>query len=77
MLVILLYQTPLLSTDVINNIIEANDLKKKPIIVVSTGGEFTELLSENLEKNNIPCYDFPDHAVAAIRQLVDYYKNNK
>ena len=74
LLVILLYQTPLLSTDVVNVIIEANDMKKKPIIIVSTGGEFTELLSDNLEKNNIPHFDFPDNAVAAIKQLVEYYK---
>ncbi len=73
LLVILLYQTPLLSTDVVNTIIEANDMKKKPIVVVSTGGEFTELLSENLEKNNIPCFDFPDNAVSALKQLVEYY----
>lgn len=77
LLVILLYQTPLLSTDVINNIIEANDLRKKPIVVVSTGGEFTDLLSENLEKNNIPCFDFPDHAVGAIKQLVEYHTKIK
>ena len=76
-LVILLYQTPLLSTDVVNYIIEANDMKKKPVVVVSTGGEFTELLSDNLEKNNIPCFDFPDSAVGAIKQLVDYHINKK
>ena len=73
LLVNLLYQTPLISTDVIDIITELNDLKKKPIIVVSTGGEFTELLKKNLEGNNIPCYTFPEEAVTSIKALTDYY----
>lgn len=73
LLVILLYQTPLISTDIIDIITELNDLKKKPIVVVSTGGEFTELLKKSLENNNIPCYTFPEEAVNSIKALVDYY----
>lgn len=73
LLVNLLYQTPLISTDIIDIITEINDLKKKPIIVVSTGGEFTELLKKNLEENNIPCYTFPEEAVTSIKALTDYY----
>ncbi|MFC2143423.1 acetate--CoA ligase family protein [Candidatus Aenigmatarchaeota archaeon] len=72
-LVILLYQTPLISPDVVNTIIEANSLRKKPIIVVSTGGEFTEILSEGLEENGVPCYSFPNNAVKSIKHLFDYY----
>ena len=74
LLIIALYQTPLLTTDIIDVIIEANNLKKKPILVVSAGGEFTELLRENLEENKIPCFTFPHQAVDAIRGVVDYYK---
>jgi len=73
LLVNLLYQTPLVSTDIVDIITELNDLKKKPIIVVSTGGEFTELLKKSLENNNIPCYTFPEEAVNSIKALVDYY----
>ena len=73
LLVNLLYQTPLISTDVVDIITELNDLKKKPIIVVSTGGEFTELLKKTLENNNIPCYTFPEEAVNSIKALTDYY----
>ncbi len=72
-LLIALYQTPLITTDIVDVIIEANDLKKKPIIVVSTGGEFTELLKKNVEANNVPCYTFPEEAVEAIARLVEYY----
>ncbi|MBI2971611.1 MAG: CoA-binding protein [Candidatus Aenigmarchaeota archaeon] len=72
-LLIVLYQTPLITTDIVDVIIEANDLKKKPIAVVSTGGEFTELLKKKLEEQNIPCYTFPEQAVGALRALVGYH----
>ncbi len=73
LLVILLYQTPLITTDVVDVVTEFNDLKKKPIIVVSTGGEFTEVLKDNLERNNVPCFTFPEQAVKAIKKLTEYY----
>ncbi len=73
LLVILLYQTPLITTDIIDVITEINDSKRKPIIVVSTGGEFTEILKKNLELNGVPSFRFPEDAVKSIKQLVCYY----
>ncbi|MFH1592572.1 MAG: CoA-binding protein [Candidatus Woesearchaeota archaeon] len=73
LLVVALYQTPLLSADVVDVIAEYNDYKKKPIIVVSTGGEFTEVLREALNKNNVVTFTFPKEAVKAIGALVEYY----
>ncbi len=73
-LMIVLYQTPLVTTDIVDIIIEANDTKKKPIVIVSAGGEFTDVLKSNLEANNVPNYTFPENAVAAIKNLVEYYK---
>ncbi len=72
LLLIVLYQTPLVTTDIVDVIIEANDLHKKPIVVVSTGGEFTEVLKKNVEANGVPCYTFPEEAVEAIKKLVEY-----
>ncbi len=76
-LLVVLYQTPLVTTDIVDVIIEANDLKKKPIIVVSTGGEFTELLKKNVEANNVSCYTFPEEAVESIAKLVEYSNSKK
>jgi acetyl coenzyme A synthetase (ADP forming)-like protein len=73
-LLIVLYQTPLVSTDVVDLIVEANDLSHKPIICVSTGGEFTETLKKNLEVNGIPCYNFPEDAVRSIEKFVRYHR---
>jgi acetyl coenzyme A synthetase (ADP forming)-like protein len=71
LLVIILYQTPLVTTDIVDVIIEANRMHQKPIVVVSTGGEFTEVLRKNLEDNGVPTYTYPESAVKSIRALVD------
>lgn len=72
-LVVLLLQTPRISTEVVDVIIEANQLKKKPIIVISTGGEFTRVLKNVLESNNVPAFTYPGNAVKSIKKLYDYY----
>lgn len=73
LLVVLLYQTPLVSENIVDILIEANKKKIKPIIVVSTGGDLTKPIRKKLEENDIPCYLFPKNAVRAIRELVRYY----
>ncbi|MBU5537345.1 MAG: CoA-binding protein [Candidatus Aenigmatarchaeota archaeon] len=77
LLIIVLVQTPLIATDIVDILIEANDLKKKPIVVVSAGGEYTEVMRRNLEENGIPTYTYPEDAVRAIQQLVKYYKKSR
>ena len=72
-LLIVLYQTPRITTDIVDMIVEMNDRKRKPIVVVSTGGEFTELLSKNLEANGIPTFEYPEAAVRSIKALAEYY----
>ena len=75
MLLVILYQTPLITTDILDVVTEANDMAKKPIVVVSTGGEFTDVMRRALEQNNVPCFTFPNGAVKAIKQLVSYYEH--
>jgi len=72
-LLVLLYQTPKISTDIIDVVTEYNSMKKKPIVVISTGGEFTELLKKNLEENGVISFTFPGQAVDAVRVLCGYY----
>ncbi len=74
LLLIVLYQTPLVSTDIVDVIVETNDLCRKPIVCISTGGEFTETLKKSLESNGVPCYNFPEDAVRAIEKFVQYHK---
>jgi acetyl coenzyme A synthetase (ADP forming)-like protein len=73
LLLVVLYQTPLVTTDVVDVITEFKNMHKKPIIVVSTGGEFTQILKESLQNNGVPCFTYPENAVKSIKALVDYY----
>jgi acetate---CoA ligase (ADP-forming) len=71
-LLIALYQTPLLTTEIVEVITEAKHNSKKPIIVVSTGGEFTELLSKSLMERGIPVFNFPNETITALDKVVAY-----
>jgi acetyl coenzyme A synthetase (ADP forming)-like protein len=72
---IVLHQTPLITPDIVDVIVEANKQTDKPIIVVSTGAEFTENLRRVLEKENMVTYPFPERAAKALDALVEF--NNK
>jgi len=76
-LLIVLHQTPLITKDVVDVISEFRRKSKKPIVVVSTGAEFTERLSENLEEHGVPVFDFPLNAINAIDKLEWYEKRKK
>jgi len=76
LLVILLYQTPLITSDVVDVVKEAFTNTKKPLFVVSTGGEFTDVHKRNLEEFGIPCFSLPERAVKAMKILVDYYNKD-
>ena len=76
LLLIALYQTPMITTDIVDVISEYNKESKKPIIVVSTGAEFTENLSFALEESGIPTFSFPESAINAINKLV-WYENKR
>ena len=72
-LVILLYQPPKVTEDVIEAVIQLHNTKKKPIIVTSTGGAVTEKFIRMLQDAGVPCFPFPEQAVKAIKQLTFRY----
>ena len=76
-LLIVLYQTPLITTEIVEVITEAHHNSKKPIIVVSTGGEFTELLSKSLMERGIPVFNFPTETITALDKVVNYELRHK
>lgn len=76
-LLIALYQTPLLTTEIVEVITEAHRNSKKPIVVVSTGGEFTELLSKSLMERGIPVFNFPTETITALDKVVNYQLKHK
>jgi len=67
LLIVLLYQTPTLTPDIIDIIIKNN---KKPIMVIATGGKKTEIIKRKLESHNIPCYAFPKNAISSLAKFI-------
>jgi len=72
LMIIVLFQVPMLTPDVVEVIIEANKERRKPIIVVSAGGRYSEVLKKSLEDAGIPTFSSPARASEAMRALYDY-----
>ncbi len=71
-LLIVLYQTPLISQNIVELISSFKEKTNKPVIVVSTGGDFTQNLSERLVRNSIPVFSYPEDSIKALDKMVWY-----
>ena len=71
-LCVALYQTPLITKKIVEIISKAHKKSKKPVIAVSTGGDFTEKLSDKLAGKGVPVFNFPKEAIVAIDKIVKY-----
>ncbi|MCX8196793.1 MAG: CoA-binding protein [Candidatus Micrarchaeota archaeon] len=71
-LLIILFQTVGIDSSVVNIAIRASDQKKKPIIAVCTGGEYTEMHKRILESYGVPTYSSPSSAMKAIARFLSY-----
>jgi acetyl coenzyme A synthetase (ADP forming)-like protein len=69
-----LLQTSTLEPEVIDFLSSINGKSKKPLIVCSAGGEYSQLLLKNLEREGIPSYPSPTRAMKAMKVLVNYGK---
>ncbi len=76
-LLIILYQTPLITTDIVDVISEYHMESSKPIIVISTGAEFTKNLSKALEERGLCTFSYPEDAIAVIDKLIWYQRKRK
>ena len=73
-LAVVLSQTPLIEEEKITQVLkEFHDMKKKPIITITTGSEFSERLKQEIEDSGLPCFKFPFNAVRAVKAYLDYY----
>ncbi|MBI4399381.1 CoA-binding protein [Candidatus Micrarchaeota archaeon] len=78
--VVVLFQTVAIDSRVISVITRAADQKKKPIVVISTGGEYTEVHKRIFDSYGIPTYHSPTAALDAVQKFVwyaDFLKKNK
>lgn len=76
-LLICLFQIPGLSPEVVDVIIDECSRKAKPVVVVSSGGSYTEVLKKTLEDNMVPCFSCPKRAAESLKALYDYSRNSK
>ncbi len=70
--VIILFQVPTLTPDIVEVINEANSKKRKPIVVIAAGGRYTETLKKSLEGYGIPCFSYPERAAESLNALYQY-----
>lgn len=68
--VIVLFQVPALTGDVVEVITEMKG--KKPMVVIAAGGKYTEALKKPLEDMGVPTFSYADRAIAALKALVDH-----
>ncbi|MFB6167172.1 MAG: acetate--CoA ligase family protein, partial [Candidatus Nanohaloarchaea archaeon] len=71
-IIIPLLQPLPLESDVVDTIVNFREDYDKPVAVCMTGGEFTELHRNNLEKNEVAAYPDPDRAAKAMKALHSY-----
>lgn len=71
-IIIVLFQTPLLESGVVDTIAEMATKYRKPITVCATGGDYVEIHRKMLERSHVPCYQTPERAARAMWALAFY-----
>jgi acetyltransferase len=66
---ILLFQVPTLDSDIIEGLSELLTKRKKPVLIVSAGGEFAKMHMKLLEKEGIHTFEEPVDATQAMHAL--------
>ncbi|MHA1784378.1 MAG: acetate--CoA ligase family protein [Candidatus Helarchaeota archaeon] len=69
---IILLSLSYVESDIIDVINDVKITYKKPIVVTTIGGDFTQMMIKMMEENNIPTFPDPKRTVSAVKALVDY-----
>jgi acetyl coenzyme A synthetase (ADP forming)-like protein len=70
--IVVLTQTPPIDERIIGVLTQVCDERKKPIVTISVGGDYTESYKRALESKGVPSYGSPSAAIKALRKLTDY-----
>lgn len=71
---IVLFQTPGADEKVANSVVNIAQKRAKPIVVVSSGSEYTQSHVRLMEEAGVPVYDSPDAAARSLKALINYSK---
>ncbi|MFH1224574.1 MAG: CoA-binding protein [Candidatus Diapherotrites archaeon] len=73
LLLILLFQVPTLEKGIVESVYKVLKNRKKPVVVMSAGGVYSERQRMHLEKKGISTFMSPFDCARALAALVDYY----
>ncbi len=74
-ILVVLTQTPLIDQGILQTVKEAYRKAHKPIILVTTGSEYSIELKKQFETAGLPCFTFPENAVRALAAYTNYCTN--
>ncbi|MDZ4256453.1 MAG: CoA-binding protein, partial [archaeon] len=72
LILIMLFQVPTLDSDIIEGLSELLTKRKKPVLLLSAGGEFAQMHMKLLEKEGVNTFDDPHQAARALQALTRY-----
>ncbi len=75
--VIILYQTPGADPAVTNEVVQKKITLNKPLLVISTGAEYTKKQVRLLEERGVPVYESPIAAIDSLEALFEYAEYKK
>lgn len=71
-LLVVLYQTPLIDENVSDIISQASNMNKKPIIVVTNSNSYgEENIKESLEDKGVICFEYPEDAIRSLKKFLE------
>lgn len=76
-ILILLFQVPTLDSDIIEGMSELLTKRKKPVLIVSAGGQYAQLHMKLMEKEGINTFEEPIDAANALHALTYYHQVRK
>ncbi len=71
-ILIILLSLSFVESDIIDVIHAARIKYKKPIVVCTIGGQFTQMMVKMMEENEIPTFPNPKRTVNAVKALIHY-----
>jgi len=71
-LLVVLPQTPRVERDIVDVVKAANKKSTKPIVMVTTGSEYSIEMKKKFEAAGLPCFTFPANAVRALAAYTHY-----
>ncbi len=74
---ILLFQVPTLDSDIIEGLSELLTKRKKPVLIVSAGGEYAKMHMKLLEKEGIHTFEEPIDATQAMHALTYFHRETR